>query len=119
MTARWSSSRPIENSLMPLTLNRTADTSVCPTEPGDVRTAAKGNILGAMDIRIGIKDSAREIAFESSQKRDDVETLVGGALEGSVLKIDDAKGRRYLVPSAQIAYVEIGDEAGRKIGFVG
>lgn len=71
-----------------------------------------------MDIRIGIKDTAREISFESSQTRDEVERLVGDALEGSVLKIDDSKGRRYLVPATQIAYVEIGDEAGRKIGFV-
>ncbi|HIY66416.1 MAG TPA: DUF3107 domain-containing protein [Candidatus Agrococcus pullicola] len=71
-----------------------------------------------MDIRIGIKDTAREIAFDSSQTRDEVEQLVEAALGGSVLKIDDSKGRRYLVPSTQIAYVEIGDEAGRKIGFV-
>lgn len=71
-----------------------------------------------MDIRIGIKDTAREISFESSQTRDEVERLVSDALEGSVLKIDDSKGRRYLVPATQIAYVEIGDETGRKIGFV-
>lgn len=71
-----------------------------------------------MDIRIGIKDSAREIAFDSAQTAREVEELVVAALDAGHLAIDDAKGKRYLVPSAQIAYVEIGSESSRKIGFV-
>jgi hypothetical protein len=71
-----------------------------------------------MDIRIGIKDSPREISFDSSQTAEEVQALVLDALEAGHLAIDDAKGRRYLVPSANIAYVEIGSEAARKIGFV-
>ena len=71
-----------------------------------------------MDIRIGIRDSAREIAFDSAQTAQEVEALVVAALEGGHLAMDDAKGKRYLVPSAQIAYVEIGAESTRRIGFV-
>ncbi|GAA1417079.1 DUF3107 domain-containing protein [Agrococcus citreus] len=71
-----------------------------------------------MDIRIGIKDSAREIAFDSAQTAQEIEAAVVAALEAGPLKLDDAKGRRYLVPSGQIAYVEIGSETTRKIGFV-
>ena len=71
-----------------------------------------------MDIRIGIKDSAREIAFDSAQTAEEVQSAVLQALEAGHLSIDDAKGRRYIVPSANIAYVEIGSEATRKIGFV-
>ena len=71
-----------------------------------------------MDIRIGIKDSPREIAFDSAQTAGEVEEVVVAALESGHLTLDDAKGRRYLVPSAQIAYVEIGSETTRKIGFV-
>jgi hypothetical protein len=71
-----------------------------------------------MDIRIGIKDSAREIAFDSAQTAEEVQSAVLGALETGHLSIDDAKGRRYIVPSANIAYVEIGSETTRKIGFV-
>ncbi|KAA6432971.1 DUF3107 domain-containing protein [Agrococcus sediminis] len=71
-----------------------------------------------MDIRIGIKDSAREIAFDSSQTAQEVESAVLAALEAGHLALDDAKGRRYIVPSANIAYVEIGSESTRKIGFV-
>jgi hypothetical protein len=71
-----------------------------------------------MDIRIGIKDSAREIAFDSAQSAKEIEDAVVAALGAGHLSLDDAKGRRYLVPSGQIAYVEIGSETTRKIGFV-
>lgn len=71
-----------------------------------------------MDIRIGIKDTAREIAFDTDQSRDEVERTVVEALSESVLTLDDSKGRRYIVPSSQIAYIEIGTESARKIGFV-
>lgn len=71
-----------------------------------------------MDIRIGIKDSPREIAFDSAQTAQEIESAVIAALGAGHLTLDDAKGRRYLVPSAQIAYVEIGSESTRKIGFV-
>lgn len=71
-----------------------------------------------MDIRIGIKDTAREISFESSQTAADVEQAVVEALDGTVLTLDDSKGKRYLVPAAQIAYVEIGSETSRRVGFV-
>lgn len=71
-----------------------------------------------MDIRIGIKDSAREIAFDSAQTAKEVEDTVLASLGEGHLALDDAKGRRYIVPSASIAYVEIGSESTRKIGFV-
>ncbi|SDR73977.1 DUF3107 domain-containing protein [Agrococcus carbonis] len=71
-----------------------------------------------MDIRIGIKDSAREIAFDSAQTAKEVEDAVLAAFGAAHLALDDAKGRRYIVPSASIAYVEIGSESTRKIGFV-
>lgn len=71
-----------------------------------------------MDIRIGIKDTAREIAFDSAQSAAEVEAVVTAAFDGGHLSLDDAKGRRYLVPSAQIAYVEIGSETTRRVGFV-
>lgn len=71
-----------------------------------------------MDIRIGIKDTAREIAFDSAQSAEEVERIVVDSLDGGHLTLDDAKGRRYIVPSSQIAYVEIGSESTRRVGFV-
>ncbi|MBP7819176.1 MAG: DUF3107 domain-containing protein [Rhodoluna sp.] len=73
-----------------------------------------------MDIRIGIRDSSREIAFESAQSAIEVEATVAAVLEGGakVLKLTDNKGRRFIVPTESLAYVEIGAEESRRVGFI-
>ena len=73
-----------------------------------------------MEVRIGIVNVAREIAFESSQSAADIEAAVTAALTGDspTLSLNDDKGKRYLVPTAGIAYVEIGSESERRVGFV-
>ena len=73
-----------------------------------------------MDIRIGITNSPREISFESSQTAVEVEALVAAGLEeGSrLIKLTDSKGKLFLVPSTSFAYIEIGSESGRRVGFV-
>lgn len=73
-----------------------------------------------MDIRIGIRESSRELSFESAQSASEVETQVSAALEASakVLKLTDSKGKLYLVPTASVAYVEIGVEESRRVGFI-
>ncbi|MCI2959190.1 DUF3107 domain-containing protein [Agromyces atrinae] len=73
-----------------------------------------------MDIRIGIQNSPREIGFESAQTAAEIESAVADVVSGSspVLKLKDAKGAVYLVPAATLAYVEIGTEESRRIGFV-
>jgi hypothetical protein len=35
----------------------------------------------------------------------------------SLLSLADDKGRRYLVPAAKVAYVEIGPSDSRRVGF--
>ena len=71
-----------------------------------------------MDITIGVQNQAREINLESDATSDEVTKLVTAALSGgSVLELVDTKGRRVLVPSAAIGYVEIGTEEQRKVGF--
>jgi predicted RNA-binding protein (virulence factor B family) len=73
-----------------------------------------------MDIRIGIRDSSREISFESAQSASEVEAAVAAVLEGGakVLKLTDNKGRRFIVPTDALAYVEIGAEEARRVGFI-
>ncbi|THG36279.1 DUF3107 domain-containing protein [Glaciibacter flavus] len=71
-----------------------------------------------MEIRIGIQNSPREISFETSQSAADVEKLVASAISGEgYLKLGDDKGNLYLVPSATLAYVEVGSEESRRVGF--
>lgn len=72
-----------------------------------------------VEVKIGITESPRELAFNSAQSPTEVEELITGALkgDGGVLALTDDKGKRYLVQSARIAYVEIGAADGRRVGF--
>lgn len=74
-----------------------------------------------MDVRIGIQNSPRELSFETSQSAAEVEQAVAAALAGqsALLKLADAKGTVYVVPASALAYVEIGSEESRRVGFVG
>jgi hypothetical protein len=74
-----------------------------------------------VEIRIGIVNAPRELSFESSQSAEELSGQVQSALTSgsAVLTLHDDKGRLYVVPTAGIAYVEIGTEESRRIGFVG
>jgi hypothetical protein len=72
-----------------------------------------------VEVKIGITDSPRELVFTSVQTPSEVEALVSAALgnDSDVLGLTDDKGRRFLVNSARIAYVEIGVADSRRVGF--
>lgn len=72
-----------------------------------------------MEVKIGIKDTPRELVVSSAQTSDEVEALVSGAVNAGdgILRLDDEKGRTYVVPARNIAYVEIGPSDSRKVGF--
>lgn len=72
-----------------------------------------------MEVKVGITDSPRELVFTSTQTPTEVEDAVNAALrEGSgLLSLSDEKGRRYLIQTAKIAYVEIGAADSRRVGF--
>jgi hypothetical protein len=73
-----------------------------------------------VDIRIGIFNTPREISFETNQPATEVEETVAAALAGQTgyLKLTDAKGSLFIVPTSAVAYVEIGTEESRRVGFV-
>ncbi|MEZ5190903.1 MAG: DUF3107 domain-containing protein [Schumannella sp.] len=73
-----------------------------------------------MDIRIGIANTPRELAFESSQTAAEVEKIVSVALESDakLIRLTDDKDRVYLVPTAALTYLEVGSEESRRVGFV-
>jgi Protein of unknown function (DUF3107) len=75
-----------------------------------------------VEVKIGVTDSPRELMFNSAQTPDELEKLVTAALapgeKGSaVLSLSDEKGRRFLVQSARITYVELGPADSRRVGF--
>lgn len=73
-----------------------------------------------MDIRIGITNTGRELSFESSESAEDVKTAIATALNQGVshLSFTDTKGNSYIVPTANLAFVEVGSEETRRVGFV-
>lgn len=71
-----------------------------------------------MEIKIGMRQTNREIVLESEQSRDDLTAAVTKALaDGGALTLDDEKGRRVIVPVEALAYVEVGEEKVRRVGF--
>ena len=74
----------------------------------------------SVEVKVGVADTARELVLSSSQSQDEIEALVDAALKDSagLLSLVDDKGRRFVVPSARVAYVEIGTSDSRRVGFV-
>ncbi|GAA3540934.1 DUF3107 domain-containing protein [Amycolatopsis ultiminotia] len=72
-----------------------------------------------MEVKIGIKDTPRELVVSSGQTPEEVEKLVAEAWAAGdkLFRLDDDKGRKYLVPVDRIAYVEIAPSDVRKVGF--
>jgi hypothetical protein len=72
-----------------------------------------------MEVKIGVTDSPRELVFTSAQTPSEVEELVSAALrkDSDVLSLADERGRRFLIPAAKVAYVEIGVADARRVGF--
>ena len=73
----------------------------------------------AVEVKIGVADSPRELVFSSAQTPNEVETAITDALgkDSGVLSLTDEKGRRFLVQTSRINYVEIGAADPRRVGF--
>lgn len=73
-----------------------------------------------MEIKIGIKESGRELVLESAQSAEKIAETVRTALaeDHAVLDLTDERGRQFLIAARALAYVEIGAQEVRKIGFI-
>lgn len=73
-----------------------------------------------MEVKIGVQQSPRELTVDVSQSPAEVEQAVADAIasDAGILSLTDEKGRRVIVPAARIAYVEIAEADGRRVGFV-
>jgi hypothetical protein len=72
-----------------------------------------------VEVKIGVLHTPREIVLESTLSPAQVEDAVRDALKdsASVLSLVDEKGRRIVVPSGLVAYVEIAEADHRRVGF--
>ncbi len=75
-----------------------------------------------MEIRIGVTYSPKEIEIDLADdvSGDDLVAQISASMgeEGAMLWLTDKKGRRVGVPTAKLAYVEIGaPRSDRRVGF--
>ncbi|MEK8225453.1 DUF3107 domain-containing protein [Oerskovia sp. M15] len=71
-----------------------------------------------MEVTIGVQNLARELVIETEETTEAVAAAVATALAGGpALELLDSRGRRVIIPTASIGYVEIGTEEQRRVGF--
>ncbi|PKQ32818.1 MAG: DUF3107 domain-containing protein [Actinobacteria bacterium HGW-Actinobacteria-2] len=71
-----------------------------------------------MEIKIGVQDIGRELTVETTATAAEVEAELKQALtDNGLLTLTDEKGRKVLIPAAKIAYIDLGQEKARPVGF--
>lgn len=73
-----------------------------------------------MEVRIGVRENPRELVFESTETASAIVDRVSKAIsdQSAAVSFSDEKGRVLLVPTASIAFLEIGAEESRRVGFI-
>ena len=71
-----------------------------------------------MDIKVGIQHVSREVVVDTTESARDVEQAFSAALAGDTfLRLTDSHGRQVLIPADKIAYIDLGEENARRVGF--
>jgi hypothetical protein len=72
-----------------------------------------------MEVKIGVQNVNRELALDSDQSGEDIEAAIAKALSGDerILSLTDNKGRKVIVPTEKLAYVELGSPTIGQVGF--
>ncbi|WP_436698692.1 DUF3107 domain-containing protein [Nocardioides sp. BYT-33-1] len=72
-----------------------------------------------VEVKIGVQNTARELVIETDESHDAVAKQVADAIESAegVIVLTDTKGKVTVVPTAKLAYVEIGRSTAGQVGF--
>ncbi|MDP4015471.1 MAG: DUF3107 domain-containing protein [Candidatus Nanopelagicales bacterium] len=71
-----------------------------------------------MEVRIGVQDISHDIVFESdSEPQDLAEVISTSWANEEMITLHDSKGRRILVPSDKIGFIELGPPTREQVGF--
>ena len=71
-----------------------------------------------MEVKIGIKSVPRELLLETNETAGQIEQALKAALaDGGVFALADDKGGKILVPADKLAYIELGGNEPRRVGF--
>ncbi|AZN29643.1 DUF3107 domain-containing protein [Flaviflexus salsibiostraticola] len=71
-----------------------------------------------MELHIGIQNIARELTYDVDMSPEEVENALAAAVaDGGIFRVEDSKGRRAFVPVSTLAYVSLGEDEPRRVGF--
>ena len=71
-----------------------------------------------MEVKIGVRDVPGAVVLESELSPAEVAAAVEQAVaKGTLLSLNDERGRLVLIPGSLIGYVEIGAPESRRVGF--
>jgi hypothetical protein len=71
-----------------------------------------------MEIKIGVKQTQREITLETDEDAKALTARIEEKLQSDgLLSFADTKGRQIFVPAASLGYIELGTETARRVGF--
>lgn len=71
-----------------------------------------------MEIKIGIQHVVRELTVETAETAAEIEAGLRKALaDDGLVALTDEKGRKVLIPASRIAYIDLGQDKARPVGF--
>ncbi|MGY4720317.1 DUF3107 domain-containing protein [Naumannella huperziae] len=71
-----------------------------------------------MEVKIGMRQVSRELTVDTEQGADEVRDAWQQALAADgLLEIPDTKGNKVVVRAASVAYLDLGKEGARRVGF--
>lgn len=71
-----------------------------------------------VEVKIGVQNVARELVVETDETNEAVASALKAAIDAdSVFSLTDTKGKVTIVPTAKLAYVEIGRSVSGQVGF--
>lgn len=71
-----------------------------------------------VEVKIGVQNVARELVVETEETNEAIAAALKSAIDSDgVFSLTDAKGKVTLVPTAKLAYVEIGRSVAGQVGF--
>ncbi|MDN5744067.1 MAG: DUF3107 domain-containing protein [Nocardioidaceae bacterium] len=72
-----------------------------------------------VEVKIGVQQASRELVIETDGTSDELAQQIQDALvaDNGTLVLTDTKGKVTVVPSAKLAYVEIGRSVAGQVGF--
>src|SRR5699024_3699415 len=85
---------------------------------GQIIICHRESARSTMEIKIGVKQTQREITFETDEDPKDLAARIEEKVQSDgLLTFSDTKGRQIFVPAGSLRYIEVSAETNRRDGF--